>query len=247
MALEVEMTALAPIATEPVRRWIPHGAPGLEAAGGAPTESSGVAGRAVFCRYEIRAHSQRVQAYATRIARGLGLAGARLEVLRRGALLHDIGKFLLPAALLGKPGDLTPAEWATIRRHPLVGYMLLQDRADLADASEIVYAHHERFDGTGYPRGLAGEAIPLGARIVTVADVFAAMTSPRAYHAPQPIARAREGIAGGAGAHFDPDMVQAFLSIPAAEWETLAPGPSAGPWSWPFSAFADARVRTGQA
>ncbi len=247
IVLDVEMKALPPVAAEPVRRWIPRGAPACGHADATPAGVGGVAGRALFCRYEILAHSQRVQAYAVRIARGLGLGGRQLDVVRRGALLHDIGKFLLPAAILGKPGALTPAEWVTIRRHPLVGYLLLKDRPHLAEVSEVVLAHHERFDGTGYPRELIGEAIPLGARIVAVADVFAAVTSPRAYHLPQPIVPARDEIACHAGTHFDPAVVDAFLSIPAAEWEMLSPEGSAGSWAWSLFAFAGAGVKAGRA
>jgi putative nucleotidyltransferase with HDIG domain len=238
ISLGLRMTAPSTVAAGPVRRWVPCGAPGWRRAWPSRLDSGEVAGRALFCRYEILAHSRRVQAYAARLARGLGLAGRRLDAVRQGALLHDIGKFLLPAAILGKRGALTPIEQATVRLHPMVGDLLLQDRVDLAEARDIVRAHHERFDGTGYPRGLAGEAIPLGARVVAVADVFAAVTSPRSYHLPLSIERARETLARDGGTHFDPAVIGAFLGIPAAEWAMLAPDPTAGPRARPFPALA---------
>lgn len=192
-------------------------------------------------------HSKRVAAVSVRIAKALNLPRDEVRNVELGALFHDIGKIGIHDQILNKPGKLTEEEYEEMKLHPLIGEQILAPIEEMRDIMHVIKHEHERWDGRGYPSRLSGEAIPLGARIVAVADVFAAMTSPRAYHAPQPITRAREGIAGGAGAHFDPDVVQAFLSIPAAEWEALAPGPSAGARTWPLLAFAGARVRTGQA
>jgi cyclic di-GMP phosphodiesterase len=164
-------------------------------------------------------HSCRVHAYAIALARAHRLADGELEALGRGVLLHDIGKIGISDAILLKPGPLTPEEWAIMRRHPEVGRQLLERIPFLRDAIPVVYHHHERWDGTGYPLGLAGAAIPLGARIFAVADAFDALTFDRPYSKAVPMTVARERIRAAAGTHFDPDVVATFLGMPLALFE----------------------------
>jgi response regulator RpfG family c-di-GMP phosphodiesterase len=165
-------------------------------------------------------HSRRVHAYSLALARAHRLPEPELEALGRGVLLHDIGKIGISDAILLKPGPLTPEEWATMRRHPEVGRQLLERIPFLRDAIPVVYHHHERWDGTGYPLGLAGPAIPLGARIFAVADAFDALTFDRPYSKAMPMEAARERIRAAAGSHFDPDVVATFLSMSLDVFET---------------------------
>ncbi|HWP35537.1 MAG TPA: HD domain-containing phosphohydrolase [Thermodesulfobacteriota bacterium] len=171
-------------------------------------------------------HSRRVAAIAGAIAQRLALAPAERDALERAALLHDIGKIAIPDAILTKPGRLTEEEYAVMRNHPRKGYELLSRIRFLRPAAEIVYAHQERYDGSGYPRGLAGEAIPLGARILAVANAYDAMTAGRHYQPRLADTEARERLRAGAGSHFDPRVVEAFLSIPPEELPP--PEPAAG-------------------
>ncbi|HYS10416.1 MAG TPA: HD domain-containing phosphohydrolase [Myxococcales bacterium] len=171
--------------------------------------------------HETSDHSQRVVRYTVAIARRTGLRDEQLEDLGRGALLHDIGKIGVPDSILLKPGPLTNAEWAEMRRHPEVGYRILETIDFLRPAAEIVLAHQERWDGAGYPRKLKGEAIPLGARIFAIADTLDAMTSDRPYRKAATFAQARQEIARCAGTQFDPRCVQAFADIPDEELEML--------------------------
>src|SRR6201986_1282673 len=126
---------------------------------------------------ETEGHSKRVTAFTIAIARAMGLETERIRVIARGAFLHDIGKMAIPDAILRKPGALTPDEVAIMREHCYRGYQMLRKIPFLAEASDIVYSHQEKFDGTGYPRGLKGDEIPLGARIFSVADTLDAITS----------------------------------------------------------------------
>jgi putative nucleotidyltransferase with HDIG domain len=158
-------------------------------------------------------HSRRVCRYSLEIANRMGCSEAQLETLRRGALLHDIGKLAVPDAILLKPGKLDSQEWNIMRSHVQIGYDLLRRIPFLRDAAELVLSHHERYDGSGYPRGLRGEQIPLNARIFAVADAFDAMTTPRPYQPTRPIPQAIEEIASQAGWQFDPPVVQAFLAV----------------------------------
>lgn len=168
---------------------------------------------------EAAGHSQRVAAYTVRLAQEMGIdSAAELEQLRRAALLHDIGKANIPDTILLKPGRLTSQEWRIIRSHPVMGYRMLRRIPFLEQAAELAYCHHERWDGTGYPRGLRGEEIPLGARLFAVADVFDALTSDRPYRTALPFDQAAAEIARGRGTHFDPLVVEAFLRVPIAEW-----------------------------
>ncbi|MBI3761320.1 MAG: diguanylate cyclase, partial [Chloroflexi bacterium] len=170
---------------------------------------------------ETEGHSRRVVAYTLALAGRINVPEDELVTIRRGALLHDIGKIGVPDTILLKPGPLTDEERAIMRRHPEWGQRILSGIRFLEDAVQIVCAHQERWDGAGYPRGLAGEAIPLGARIFAVADTFDAITSDRPYRAARPYAVARAEIEAGSGAQFDPRAVEAFREIPEEEWARL--------------------------
>lgn len=153
-------------------------------------------------------HAERVTAFGIEIAREYGLDAS--DELEFGFLLHDIGKVAVSDAILHKPEPLSDAERAAIAQHPVIGVEIIRGIEFLAGAGEIVRSHHEHWDGTGYPDGLAGEDIPLAARVFAVADVLDALTTQRPYRSPSTIAQAREMITAGAGTHFDPDVVQAF-------------------------------------
>lgn len=168
------------------------------------------------------AHSRRVVCYALRLGRVLGLSHDELLTLERGVFLHDIGKIYVPDSILKKPGPLTADEWKVMKRHPAVGYAMICSIPFLRDAAQIVLAHHERYDGTGYPRGLRGQEIPFGARIFAVMDCFDALTSSdRPYRRPITIAEACELIRAKSGSHFDPVVVDAFQAVPVSEWAEL--------------------------
>ena len=151
---------------------------------------------------ETEGHSKRVTAFTIAIARAMGISSDQIRVIARGAFLHDIGKMAIPDAILRKPGALDPEETAIMREHCYRGYQILRRIPFLTEASEIVYSHQEKFDGTGYPRGLKGEQIPLGARIFSVADTLDAMTSDRPYRAKLPLSAAREEIDKWSGRQF---------------------------------------------
>jgi len=176
-------------------------------------------------------HSQRVREYTLLVADRWGVAEEPRQHIANAALLHDVGKIAVPDQILLKPGRLTDDEWTEVRKHPTVGYHIVRRVSWLREAAKVVYAHHERFDGTGYPRGLAGEDIPLGARLFAVADVYDALTSERPYRSPMTYADAVAEIRRGAGTQFDPAVVAHFLTIPqtkleavAAHWRDLADG-----------------------
>jgi putative nucleotidyltransferase with HDIG domain len=170
---------------------------------------------------ETEGHSKRVTAFTMAIARAMELPGDRRDVIARGAFLHDIGKMAIPDAILRKPGRLTPEEQMQMREHALRGYQMLRKIPFLQEAANIVYSHQERYDGSGYPRGLKGDQIPLGARIFAVADTFDAITSDRPYRARQSISAARREIQKYAGSQFDPEVVETFLSISEDLWQKL--------------------------
>ena len=167
------------------------------------------------------AHSRRVRGYSLTLARAHGFPEVGLRDLEHGVLLHDIGKIGIPDAILLKPGPLTPAEWKIMRTHPEIGRQLVEQVPFLRGAVPIVYHHHERWDGTGYPLGLKGEDIPLGARIFSVADAFDAMTFDRPYSQAIPLTDARLEIQRSAGTHFDPRVVETFLHLPLEVFETI--------------------------
>jgi HD-GYP domain-containing protein (c-di-GMP phosphodiesterase class II) len=162
---------------------------------------------------ETEGHTQRVTEMTVRLARAMGVGEAELVQIQRGALLHDIGKMGIPDAILLKPGPLTDAEWEIMRRHPVYAYELLSPIAFLKGALDIPYCHHEKWDGTGYPRGLKGEQIPSSARIFAIVDVWDALRSDRPYRAAWGEERVREHIRSLSGTHFDPKVVKAFLGL----------------------------------
>jgi cyclic di-GMP phosphodiesterase len=166
-------------------------------------------------------HSRRVTLYSLEIANAMGCAAELSKPLLRGALLHDIGKIGIPDSILLKSGKLTQQETEIMQAHFQVSVDLLNGIGFLAPAAEIVQTHHERFDGTGYPRGLVGENIPLGARIFSVADTFDAITSDRPYRQAKPFAAACQVISAESGKQFDPKVVDTFLSIPAETWDKI--------------------------
>jgi diguanylate cyclase (GGDEF)-like protein len=166
-------------------------------------------------------HSERVWVYAEAIARAYGIPEAELRDIEHGVILHDIGKIGIPDSILLKPGPLSPDEWKVMRTHPEVGRGLIQYIPFLAGAVPIVYHHHERWDGNGYPEGLRGEGIPLSCRIFAVADALDAMTFDRPYSRAVSLGAAREEIARCRGTHFDPAVVSTFLSIPVEALEEL--------------------------
>ena len=168
--------------------------------------------------HETHSHSQRVARFAVHLAQALGLGGPFLTVLWRGALLHDIGKIGVPDRILMKPGTLSAEEWAEMRMHPIIGARILESIEVLRPAAEIVLCHHENFDGSGYPRGLGGADIPLGARIFSVVDSFDAMISPRSYRTRLSLPAAREEMLRCSGSQFDPEIVGRFLSVPPEFW-----------------------------
>jgi putative nucleotidyltransferase with HDIG domain len=170
---------------------------------------------------EIEGHCKRVTAFTIAIARAMGLPKDHLAVIARGAFLHEIGKLATPEAILRKPDDMTPEEVAIMREYCLRGYKMLAKIPFLTEAAEIVYSHQERYDGTGYPRGLKGEQIPLGARLVAVANTLDAITSNRPYRAAQTLAAARSEIEKWSGRQFDPEVVRMFLSMPGNTWGDL--------------------------
>jgi putative nucleotidyltransferase with HDIG domain len=170
---------------------------------------------------ETHGHSTRVVQYAVLVAETLGVGEPDLTWIRRGAILHDIGKIGVPDSILRKPGKLDPAEWEEMKKHPEMGYRMLRHIRQLEPALEIVLCHQERWDGTGYPQGLRAEAIPLGARIFAVVDTFDAMTSDRPYRAALTIEDARDEILRCSGRQFDPRVAEAFLSIDVEIWRTI--------------------------
>jgi HD-GYP domain-containing protein (c-di-GMP phosphodiesterase class II) len=166
-------------------------------------------------------HSQRVRDYTLLLADRLGVPEEQKRVIGLGALLHDVGKIAVSDRILLKSSGLSAEEWLEMRRHPAEGYRLLKPISSLAGAAEIVYAHHERFDGTGYPRGLKGKDIPQGARLFAVADVFDALTSSRPYRNSAGYDEALRIISEESGKHFDPQVVEAFRSVEPWEWVIL--------------------------
>lgn len=170
---------------------------------------------------ETAGHSLRVSRYCLEIARAMGCTHEHLKTIARGSFLHDIGKIGIPDSILLKQGKLTPDEMAIMQTHVRIGYELLARIPFLSSASKIVLAHQERYDGAGYPQGLAGDAIPLGARIFAVADTLDAMTSDRPYRHALAFSTAREEIIRESGKQFDPDVVRVFLSLPEQTWEGI--------------------------
>lgn len=167
-------------------------------------------------------HAERVTAYGLEIARRLQPELRMTPELEFGFLLHDVGKVAIPDAILYKPGALTQEERALMARHPVVGAEIVHGIEFLAEAAEVVRSHHERWDGTGYPDGLAGEQIPLAARVFSVADVLDALTTDRPYRHAYSLSYARGMIVAESGKQFDPRVVDAFSSIADEVFERIA-------------------------
>jgi len=170
---------------------------------------------------ETEGHCQRVTAFCISIAKTMPVPNPYLPVLARAAFLHDIGKMAIPDGILRKPGPLNDDEKQIMRKHCEIGYNMLIRIPFLRDAAEIVLAHQEFYDGSGYPRGLKGDQIPLGARIFTIADSLDAMISDRPYRRALPMSHAREEIKRCSGSQFDPAVVDVFMSIPEQHWIEL--------------------------
>ena len=162
---------------------------------------------------ELSRHSRLVQYLASRLARALALSKRERTIIAQAALLHDLGKIMLPDALLQKASPLTTEEFALIKLHPACGALLLTEAQGLGDVALLVYHHHERWDGGGYPLGLRREAIPPGARIVAVADAFEAMTSHRPYQRRRTTEEALAELRRCAGRQFDPSLVHQFCTL----------------------------------
>ncbi|MGC1378836.1 MAG: HD domain-containing phosphohydrolase [Anaerolineales bacterium] len=169
--------------------------------------------RALDLRDKNEGHSQRVTEMALRLAQSMGVSEEEMAHIRRGALLHDIGKMSVPDRILLKPGPLTDKQWAVMKKHPIFAYEMLSPIQYLQPALDIPYCHHEKWDGSGYPRGLKGVQIPLAARIFAVVNVWDALCSDRPYRARWAEEEAREYISSSSGAHFDPQVVDAFMQM----------------------------------
>jgi putative nucleotidyltransferase with HDIG domain len=170
---------------------------------------------------ETEGHSRRVTAFTMAIARAMGLPSEQVDVIARGAFLHDIGKMAIPDKILNKPGKLDANEVAIMREHCYHGYQMLRKIPFLVEACDIVYSHQEHFDGSGYPRGLRGNEIPLGARIFSVADTLDAIISDRPYRPARSLPEARKEIKAWTGRQFDPEVVEVFLKMPDEIFEEL--------------------------
>jgi response regulator RpfG family c-di-GMP phosphodiesterase len=170
---------------------------------------------------ETGAHSQRVVRFSLAIGDRLGITGKAREDLARGALLHDIGKIGVPDHILLKPGRLTDEEWVEMKKHPEIGARIISGIEFLAPAAEIVLAHQERWDGRGYPQGLRGDQIPLGARIFAIADTIDAITTDRPYRRGRSFAHARAELIQHSGTQFDPAVVEVAATIDDEEWVRL--------------------------
>ena len=172
---------------------------------------------------ETEGHSTRVTEMTVAVATAMGFSADELSNVRRGALLHDIGKMGVPDSILLKPGPLDEAEWEIMHEHPGYAKRMLERIGYLSRALEIPYAHHERWDGTGYPEGLSGEEIPLSARIFAVADVWDALSNDRPYRSAWPVEQVREKLLEESGKHFDPAVVPMFLSLMDVPTSTSSP------------------------
>ena len=172
--------------------------------------------------HETTGHSFRVSLYATALAKALGLRGNELKAVEWGALLHDVGKMVVPDEILRKMGPLTPDEWHIMKQHPTWGFDMLAEVSFLqAAALDIIYSHHEQWDGTGYPRRLAGEAIPLAARIFAIVDTYDAITSDRPYRRARSHQVALNELRRVAGQQLDPQIVEAFAALSEVELRRL--------------------------
>ncbi|MBA4115346.1 MAG: HD-GYP domain-containing protein [Rubrobacter sp.] len=158
-------------------------------------------------------HIKRTHLLAGQVARRLGLSAEEARVARYGAVLHDIGKIGIPDAVLNKPSRLTDEEWEVMRRHPNMGADMVNQVSGFEPVAEVVLAHHERHDGLGYPKGLAGEEIPMGARLISAADAYDAMTNDRPYREALTHEQAVAELEANSGGQFDPEVVEALIAV----------------------------------
>lgn len=165
-----------------------------------------------------RGHSERVSHYSVALAKAIRYPD--IEQIRLSALLHDVGKISISSAILNKPGKLTKEEFDEVKKHPVIAYKILEVSDVFNFTKDIVKCHHEKLDGTGYPDGLKGDEIPLGARIVAIADVFDSLTSNRSYRRPLPVEEALEILRKDAGNHFEPSLVAVFDAIAFEAYDT---------------------------
>ena len=203
-------------------------------ASGAGMQSRDVLLRALHERQpDLQVHLRDVTDLALRVGRRLGMGAEALDELARAAELHDVGKVAIPDAILQKTGPLSPEEWTFVRRHPLIGERILAAAPALRPVARLVRSSHERWDGAGYPDGLAGEAIPLGARVVAVCDAFSAMVSDRPYRAGMGVDSALAELGRCSGTQFDPEVVEAFqaeaAAVMAEDGRTLGAAPATAP------------------
>jgi response regulator RpfG family c-di-GMP phosphodiesterase len=178
----------------------------------------GMVGALDYRDTETQWHSRRVSLYSRRIAEAVGIREPELTLIEQGALLHDIGKIGVRDSILLKPGPLTPEEWVEMKLHPEIGWRMLSKIRYLEDPAYIVWQHQERWDGRGYPHGLKGRDIVVGARIFCIADTMDAITSDRPYRKGKPLEFAKSEIARVGGTQLDPELVAAYLAIPDDEW-----------------------------
>ena len=174
-----------------------------------------------FRRYAMMQHSLRLAAYAALLGQAYGLSPEQLRSLELGALLHDIGKIAIPRNVLLKPDALDDQEWEVMQTHPRIGYQLLAELPAMQEAVQVVYAHHERYDGKGYPRRLQREEIPLAARLFSIVDTVDAITCDRPYRKAQPFEKAFAELRKGRGAQFDPLAVDIFLTLPPEKLQEI--------------------------
>lgn len=167
------------------------------------------------------AHCQRVIYYSLTLGRMMGLSEHELVTLERGVFLHDIGKIHMPDCVLLKPGLLSDTERSVMQQHATIGFEMLRHNPLLADAAEIVLTHHERYNGSGYPMGLSGDDIPLGARICAITDTFDALTSLRPYRTPMSFEDACGYINSERGRQYDPEIVDTFTALPPSQWQQV--------------------------
>jgi HD-GYP domain-containing protein (c-di-GMP phosphodiesterase class II) len=170
---------------------------------------------------DTEGHTRRVTEMTIQLAKGMGIAEELLIHLRRGALLHDIGKLGVPDSILRKPDSLSEDEWVLMKKHPEYAYRMLESIEYLHPALDIPYGHHEKWDGSGYPRGLMGNEIPLAARLFAIIDVWDALTSDRPYRKSLTKEAALQHILDQSGKHFDPQVVEAFISLYKKKPHTL--------------------------
>lgn len=173
---------------------------------------------------ERAGHSLRVTAYSIAICRGMGMEREAIHEIARAAFVHDIGLMDVPESILRKQGPLSPRERSAVEQHCLRGFEVLSRVPFLRTQADLVYAHHEHFDGSGYPRRLVGSAIPLGARIISVAETLADLTSDRPYHPARSFAAALSEIKRCSGSNFDPSVVKVAVSMPLSLWQDLKEG-----------------------